>query len=65
LTFAFDSQHGLIIVRAELTGPSGSGILRLALDTGATTTLVNVAMLVAIGYDPALAWSRSEQSRPA
>jgi predicted aspartyl protease len=54
LTFAFNPQRGLIVVRAELTGPSGSGILQLALDTGATTTLVNVAMLVAIGYDPAL-----------
>jgi predicted aspartyl protease len=58
LTFAFEPQSGLIIVRAELTGPSGSGILRLALDTGATTTLVNVAMLVAIGYDPALTTDR-------
>ena len=58
MTFAFDPQCGLIIVRAELTGPRGSGILRLALDTGATTTLVNVAMLVAIGYDPALTADR-------
>jgi predicted aspartyl protease len=58
LTFAFDPRHGLIIVRAELTGPSGSGVLRLALDTGATTSLVNIAMLVAIGYDPALTSDR-------
>lgn len=58
MTFAFDSQRGLIVVRAELTGPSGSGILQLALDTGATSTLINVAMLVAIGYDPALAMER-------
>ena len=58
MTFAFDPYSGLVIVRAELTGPSGSGILRLALDTGATSTLVNVAMLVAIGYDPALTTDR-------
>jgi len=32
--------------------------LRLALDTGATSTVVNVAMLVALGYDPALAPDR-------
>jgi predicted aspartyl protease len=32
--------------------------LQFALDTGATSTLVNVAMLVAIGYDPALAEDR-------
>jgi predicted aspartyl protease len=54
VTFPFDPRRGLIVTRAELTGPSGSAILQLALDTGATTTLVNVAMLVAIGYDPAL-----------
>jgi predicted aspartyl protease len=58
LTFSFDPQRGLIVVRAELTGPSGSGVLQLALDTGATTTLVNAAMLAAIGYDPALSADR-------
>jgi len=30
----------------------------LALDTGATGTLINVAMLVSIGYDPALVVDR-------
>ncbi len=54
MNFAFDPQRGLIVVTAELWGPSGSGVLQLALDTGATSTLVNVGMLVAIGYDPAL-----------
>jgi predicted aspartyl protease len=32
--------------------------MQLALDTGATTTVINVAMLVAIGYDPALSANR-------
>lgn len=54
MSFSFDPQQGLIIVHAELWGPSGSVVLRLALDTGATGTVVNVGMLVAIGYDPAL-----------
>jgi len=54
VNFAFDPERGLIVVRAELWGPTGSGVLQLALDTGATSTLVNVGMLVAIGYDPAL-----------
>jgi predicted aspartyl protease len=54
MSFPFDSQQGLIIVRVELWGPSGSAVLRLALDTGATSTVVNVGMLVAVGYDPAL-----------
>jgi predicted aspartyl protease len=50
----FDPHQGLIIVHAELVGISGSAILRLALDTGATTTLINSGMLVSIGYDLAL-----------
>ena len=54
MSFSFDPGQGLILVRAEIWGPDNSGVLRLALDTGATGTLVNVAMLVAIGYDPGL-----------
>lgn len=41
-----------------MVGPLGSSVLRLALDTGATWTVINVAMLVSIGYDPALAPDR-------
>ena len=58
MSFSFTPRLGLIVIGAELNGPSGSAILRLALDTGATSTLVNVAMLVAIGCDPALAADR-------
>ena len=54
MSFPFDPQQGLVVVRAELSGPQGAAVLRLALDTGATGTVVNVGMLVAIGYDPAL-----------
>ena len=42
MNFVFDPSRGLSVVRAELWGPSGSAVLQLALDTGATTTLVNV-----------------------
>jgi predicted aspartyl protease len=58
VSLPFDPQQGLIIVRTELWGPTGSAVLRLALDTGATATVVNIAMLVAVGYDPALAPTR-------
>jgi len=58
VTFPFDPRYGLIVVRAELWGPAGSAVLRLALDTGATSTMANVGMLVALGYDPALAPDR-------
>ncbi len=55
MSLTFDSQQGLIIVPVEITAPSGNNaILRLALDTGATITLINVDVLIAIGYNPAL-----------
>jgi hypothetical protein len=50
----FDPQQGLIIVGAELWGPAGSAVLQLALDTGATSMVISVALLIAVGYDPAL-----------
>ncbi len=56
----FNAKRGLIIIRAELFGPTGSIVLRLALDTGATGTMVNVGLLTAIGYDPSLAPDRVE-----
>ena len=57
MNFPFDAKQGLLIVRAELFGPSGDALVRLALDTGATSTMINVGHLVAIGHDPALAFS--------
>lgn len=55
---AFDPQHGLVIVHAQIVGPSGVAVLRLALDTGATTTLINAGMLFSLGYDPGSAGER-------
>ena len=46
------------MVHAAVDGPSGSAVLQLALDTGATGTMINAGMLVALGYDPALAPER-------
>jgi hypothetical protein len=58
VSFPFDGDNGLVIVRAELFGPSGTQVLRLALDTGATATLINVGPLATVGYDPALTSER-------
>jgi predicted aspartyl protease len=58
MSVPFNPQHGLVIVRAAVDGPSGSAVFRLARDTGATGTVINVGMLVALGYDPALAPAR-------
>ena len=60
MSFPFNANEGLVIVRTEVTGPSGVAVLRLALDTGATSTLINAAMLVSIGYDPAIVADRFE-----
>jgi hypothetical protein len=54
MSLPFEPTHGLIIMHAAVDGPSGSAVLRLALHTGATGTLINVGMLVALGYDSAL-----------
>ena len=54
----FDPHQGLIIVHAEVVGISGSAILQLALDTGATTTIINSGMFLSIGYDPAVSSDR-------
>jgi predicted aspartyl protease len=58
VSYPFDPERGRVVVQAEVFGPSGSIVLRLALDTGATGTLINVAMLTAVGYDPSLAPDR-------
>lgn len=58
MKLAFNPAKGLIIVPVEVRGAAGSGILRLALDTGATGTLVNLAPLISLGYDPSLAPER-------
>ena len=58
MSFPFHPNQGLVVVRAEVFGASGSAVLQLALDTGATSTVVSIEMLVAIGGDPALAPER-------
>jgi hypothetical protein len=60
MSHSFDAQRGLIIVNGALTGPSGVAFLRLAIDTGATSSLINSALLVSVGYDPATAPDRVE-----
>ena len=37
----FGAREGLIIVPAELFGPFGSAVVRLAVGTGATSTVIN------------------------
>lgn len=55
MSYSFAPRQGLIVVETEVEGPSGNVVLRLALDTGATDTLINRTMLLLAGYDPAQA----------
>lgn len=48
-------EAGLLIVYAKLSGPRGSRLVRLAVDTGATTTMVPPKAALAIGIHPARA----------
>jgi predicted aspartyl protease len=59
VTFSFNGRRGLILVTAALAGPTGRVIVRLALDTGATRTVVSPLSLRSCGYDPV---SASEQT---
>ncbi len=51
MTEPFDPQANLIIVKAEAFGPERDFVLSLALDTGATGTLINQSSLMRLGYD--------------
>lgn len=46
-------EAGLLIVYARLSGPKGSRLVRLALDTGATATMIPPKASLAIGVNPA------------
>jgi predicted aspartyl protease len=51
MTLEFDGSAGLVVVPTRIHGPKGTAILQLALDTGATTTLINSEVLALIGYE--------------
>jgi hypothetical protein len=53
VSLPFDPQVGLIVIPVRLWGPEGDTIAHLALDTGATGSLVNWDVAVLLGYDPA------------
>jgi hypothetical protein len=51
-THPFNAKRGPILIRAQATGPSGIVNLKLVLDTGATTSLIDLANLLYPGFDP-------------
>jgi predicted aspartyl protease len=48
----FDAVKGLILVEAQISGPTGTLGASLVLDTGATRTSLNASLLRSIGYEP-------------
>jgi predicted aspartyl protease len=55
---SFNPSYGLILVPVDVMGPAGIARYDLALDTGATATVITTPLLVALGYDPATAPNR-------
>jgi len=53
MSYRFDSNIGLIIVPTKIVGPKRNVLINLALDTGATKTMINWETLDLMGYDPA------------
>jgi predicted aspartyl protease len=51
MIFTFAPKDGPIFLEGEITGPIRSYAVRLILDTGATTTLINQDVLTAVGFD--------------
>jgi hypothetical protein len=49
VSFPFDPTTGPIYVEAEVSGPTARSSLRLVLDTGATISLIDPSMLLAVG----------------
>ena len=48
----FEPKGGPIFLVGEITGPVRTYTVRLILDTGATTSLINQRVLKAVGFDP-------------
>ncbi|MBI3946962.1 MAG: clan AA aspartic protease [Armatimonadetes bacterium] len=55
MSVPFNPRRGLIVVTARIWGQRGDAVARLALDTGATSTVIRMELVRRIGYDPAAA----------
>lgn len=62
MSVAFDALRGLIVVRAKVFGPARNLNLFLALDTGASVTLINQSRLLRAGYDPSTAQTHHQMT---
>jgi len=60
MNFSFNPSEGLVAVQVRLWGPRARAVVRLALDTGASETLVNWEIAVLLGYDPSVSATRRQ-----
>ncbi len=51
MSTSFDPARRLVFITAKLQGPSANYSVALALDTGATTTVISTTILESIGVD--------------
>ncbi len=58
MKITFDPTQGLIVIPTRLHGLQIDTVVRLALDTGATGSMINWDVAVLLGYDPASAKER-------
>jgi hypothetical protein len=52
MSFPFDPSQGPVLVKGEISGPTGAANVELLLDTGATASLIRSTVLTSVGYDP-------------
>ncbi len=62
MILAFDPRKGLIVVPVLIWGPVSKGFVRLALDTGATMSVVSWDAMLTLGYDPAVVKDRVQMT---
>jgi predicted aspartyl protease len=53
VSFKFEASMALIVVEARILGPAGDTISHLALDTGASSTVIGWDVLDMVGFKPA------------
>lgn len=58
--FKSELKKDIIVLFAEVSGPSGSRFIKMLLDTGATYTTIPYEAAVAIGCDPSVSERRVE-----
>jgi len=52
MSSAFDASQGMVVIRAVIWGPTAFTRVRLAIDTGATFTLLGEPIVRLLGYEP-------------